>query len=96
MSIERALKNYLNCVGPKVKDKDLFPIIGEDNNNALIITLFVLANEEIDDMDDSKALDRVVEVLKLMENILRNGEGVNRKIVSKKILKLYEKLDRNI
>lgn len=96
MSIERALKNYLNCVGPKVKDKDLFPIICEDNNNALISTLFVLANEEIDDMDDSKALDRVVEVLKLMENILRNGEGVNRKIVSKKILKLYEKLDRNI
>ena len=96
MGIERALQNYLNCVGPKVKEKDILSLVGEDNNSALINTLFVLVNDEIDTMTDSKALDRVVEVLKLMENILRNGEGFDRKIITKKIIKLYEKLDRNL
>ena len=96
MSIEKALRNYLNCTGPKIKEKQFISYVTEDNVNAVINTLFSLVNEQIDDMNDSKALDRVVGVLQLLEVLLKSCDGINRKIVSRKILKIYEKLDRMI
>lgn len=93
MNIERALKNYLKATGPKVKEKDYLDSTAS-NVNAAVNVLFKLINDEIDDMSEQKALDRVVEVLKLMELSLANGDGINRKIVARKIYKLYEKMNR--
>jgi len=94
MSIEKALRNYLDGNGPKVKNHDLFHSIEEDNSNAIINVLFKLVNEDVDDICEAKTTDRDVEVLKYVELLLKNNDGVNRKIVARKLLKLYEKLDR--
>ena len=93
MNIERALKSYLKSVGPKVKEKEYLDST-TGNANAAVNVLFKLANDELDNMTDSKILDRLVEVLKLMELSLSNDDGINRKIVSRKIYKLYDKMNR--
>ena len=93
MNIEKALRNYLNRKGPKIKYDD-FCVYCENNADAAINVLFKLANEEIDTMTDSKTLDRVVEVLKYVELIIGNCDDANRKIVNRKIVKLTEKLTR--
>ena len=93
MNIEKALRNYLNRKGPKIKYDD-FCVYCENNADAAINVLFKLANEEIDTMNDSKILDRVVEVLKYVELVIGNCDDANRKIVNRKIVKLTEKLTR--
>lgn len=93
MNIEKALRNYLNRKGPKIKYDD-FCVYCENSADAAINVLFKLANEEIDTMTDSKTLDRVVEVLKYVELIIGNCDDANRKIVNRKIVKLTEKLTR--
>ena len=93
MNIEKALRNYLNRKGPKIKYDD-FCVYCENNADAAINVLFKLANEEIDTMNDSKILDRVVEVLKYVELVIGNCDDANRKIIHRKIVKLTEKLTR--
>lgn len=95
MNIEKALRNYLKGIGPKVKTKDFcdFSIL---NPNASVNVLFKLINEEIDSMDDNKKTDRVLEVLRLLEAVLNNNDGLNRKIIARKLMKLSEKLTRII
>ena len=93
MNIERALRNYLKSTGPKVKDKEYLDSTSS-NVNAAVNVLFKLANDELDEMSDQKTLDRLVEVLKLLELSLSNNDGVNRKIVSRRIYKLHEKMNR--
>ena len=70
MDIEKALRNYLNNKGPKVKVNDFCSILNNNDSNAIINVIFKLVNYEIDTMDDSKCLDRVVEVLKFIEVIV--------------------------
>lgn len=93
MNVEKALKNYLEKKGPKVKADDFYEYF-EGNPNAAINVIFKLVNEEIDTMSDDKTLDRVVEILKYIDVILGNCCDANRKIVSRKVKKLTEKLSR--
>ena len=95
MNIEKSLRNYLNSKGPKIK-YDSFCVLAENNSNELINVIFKLVNEEIDSMNDTKILDRVVELLKYVEVIIGNCDDTNRKIVIRKIHKLLEKLPRNL
>ena len=44
MSIEKALRSYLDGNGPKVKSSDFFQVIEDDNSNAIINVLFKLVN----------------------------------------------------
>ena len=95
MNIEKALRSYLKGVGPKIKDKDFFEH-ANGRANEIFNVLFKLANEEIDSIDESKALDRVVEMLKYGEGILNLEDNINRKIIARKLFRLSEKLDRII
>lgn len=95
MNIEKAFRNYLHKKGPKVKYNDFCMLI-ENDSNAIINVLFKLVNDEIDTMNDSKILDRVVEVLKYIEIVIGNSDDTNRKIVVRKVKKLSEKLSRII
>lgn len=95
MNIEKALRNYLKGVGAKVKSKD-FCDYASNNTNASINVLFKVINEEVDSISDDKNLDRTLEVLKLLEAVLNNNDGINRKIVARKLSKLSEKLIRII
>ena len=92
MNVEKALRNYLKGTGPKVKPKAFYTYASGDGN-ATFNVLFKLATEEIDNMTDSKTLDRVVEVLKLGEILLRNVEDLNRKVIARKIVKLQQRLE---
>ena len=93
MSIEKALHNYLKSNGPKVKEKDFFEYANGDGNGILNV-LFDLATEEIESITEKKALDRVVEVLRLGEIVLRNNDGVNRKIVARRLIRLQTRMER--
>lgn len=93
MNIEKALRNYLKGNGPKVKEKDFFSC-AVGNGNAVFNVLFNLASEELDSITESKALDRVVEMLKLGEILFHNDDGLNRKLIARKIIKLQQKMDR--
>ena len=94
MDIEKALKNYLNNKGPRVRINDFCCVLNNNDANALINVIFKLVNEEVDKMDDNKCLDRVVEVLKLIEVILNTCDGINRKLLNRRINRLDEKFDR--
>lgn len=93
MNIEKTLSNYLKCKGPKISDRD-FCNYAETTDKDIVNVLFKLINEEIDTIDEKKELDRVVEVIRLLELVMSNGVEVNRKIVARKIKKLNEKMDR--
>ena len=94
MDIEKALKNYLNNKGPRIKTGDFIDSLESNEVNAIINTIFKLVNDDIDMMNDSKCLDRVVEVLKLVELILNNYSGINKKLLKRRVNRLDEKFDR--
>ena len=90
MNVDRALRNYLNGTKPRMKESEILECADNNGSNAVINVLFKLINESVDNINESKALEREVEVLKLMEVILKNKDDINRKIVSRKLFKLYE------
>ncbi len=93
MSTEKSLKQFLNKNGPKIKYESLLSSCN-DNPDNLINIIFKAVNEEIDNINEHKALDRVVEILKYIEIAIGNNDNINRKIVNRKVTKLIEKLSR--
>lgn len=93
MNIEKALSNYLQRKGPKISDRDFCTYV-ENTDKDIVNVIFKLINDEIDAIDEKKELDRVVEVIRLLELAMSNGTEVKRKVVSRKIKKLNEKMDR--
>ena len=93
MSTEKSLKQFLNKNGPKIKYESLLSSCN-DNPDSLINIIFKAVNEEIDNINEHKALDRVVEILKYIEIAIGNNDNINRKIVNRKVTKLIEKLSR--
>ena len=93
MSTEKSLKHFLNKNGPKIKYESLLSSCN-DNPDSLINIIFKAVNEEIDNINEHKALDRVVEILKYIEIAIGNNDNINRKIVNRKVTKLIEKLSR--
>lgn len=93
MNIEKALSNYLQRKGPKISDRDFCTYV-ENTDKDIVNVIFKLINDEIDTIDEKKELDKVVEVIRLLELVMSNGAEVKRKVVSRKIKKLNEKMDR--
>lgn len=94
MNIEKALRNYIKGIGPKIKYEHFLAITKSNDGNKAADVLFSLINEQIDTMTDTKLLDRTVEVMKYIGLLLVNSETVDRKLVSRKLYKLGEKLSR--
>ena len=94
MNIEKALRNYIKGIGPKIKYEHFLAITKSNDGNKAADVLFSLINEQIDTMTDTKLLDRTVEVMKYIGLLLVNSETVDRKLVSRKLYKLVEKLSR--
>lgn len=94
MNIEKALRNYIKGIGPKMKYEHFLAITKSNDGNKAADVLFSLINEQIDTMTDTKLLDRTVEVMKYIGLLLVNSETVDRKLVSRKLYKLVEKLSR--
>ena len=94
MNIEKALRNYIKGIGPKMKYEHFLTITKSHDGNKAADVLFSLINEQIDTMTDTKLLDRTVEVMKYIGLLLVNSETIDRKLVSRKLYKLGEKLSR--
>lgn len=94
MNIEKALRNYIKGIGPKMKYEHFLAITKSHDGNKAADVLFSLINEQIDTMTDTKLLDRTVEVMKYIGLLLVNSETIDRKLVSRKLYKLGEKLSR--
>lgn len=92
MNIEKALRNYIEGKGNKIKYEEFINLVKSNGNNAANV-LFKLVNEQLDTMSDTKCLDRTIEVLKYLGVILTNCQNVNRKLISRKLFKLEFKLE---
>ncbi len=93
MNIEKALRNYLNGTGPKIKYKLFYENASKDPN-AIVNVLFDLLNEEVDSMTDTKCLNRTIELINYLIIVISNFDEINRKLINRKLNKLNEKLDR--
>lgn len=93
MNIEKALRNYLKGLGPRVKYKVFFENASKDPNAAASV-LFDLLNEEVDSMTDTKCLNKTIELINYLKIIISNFDEINRKIIGRRLNKLSEKLDR--
>lgn len=91
--IEKLIRDYLQYNGPMISNEDLITWASRDAN-ATINTIFSIASEAIDDVTGNETLDKLIRVLNTVTTIISNVEDVNRKIVTRKIQKLYEKIER--
>ena len=92
-NIEKSLTSYVKGNGPKV-NKEVLLSFAHKNSNDLINILFNVINKELDSVNGSFSLDRVRSLLEDIHLILETEESVNRKIVTRRLHKLDEKLDR--
>ena len=92
-NIEKSLTNFVKGKGPKVSN-DTLCLYAEKDANEMINILFSIINQELDAVTGVESLDRVRELLKCINIVLVNSQEVNRKIVSRKLHKLDEKIDR--
>ena len=92
-SIEKTLTSYLSGKGPIINDDEL-SFYAENNANETINTFFRIISEEVDNIKGVGTADRILNLLDCISKILSTSQTVNRKIVSRKLGKLYEKAER--
>jgi hypothetical protein len=92
-NIEKSLTNYVAGCGPQV-NSDLLCMYAEKDANDVINILFKLINHELDLVDGTDSLDRVVSLFDYIKIILVNCDETNRKIIHRRLHKLTEKIDR--
>jgi hypothetical protein len=90
--IKNTNSNEINYYRILAKDIGVIDDFKEMNFN--VVNNISLIDDEIESINEKKALDRVVEVLKLAEILIRNNDGINRKVVSRRIVRLETKMDR--
>lgn len=92
-SIEKILTNYLNGKGPIITKEEL-SFYAESDANDTINTFFKVINEEVEKINGVGTADRIINLMDCISKILHTAQNVNRKIVSRKLNKLYEKAER--
>lgn len=92
-NIEKAFTKYVRGTGAMVP-ADVVCEYAERNPNSTINILFKVISKELDSITGRESLDRVRELLKNVHVIMINIDGVNRKIIYRKLQKLDEKIDR--
>ena len=61
MNIEKALRNYIEGKGNKIKYEEFINLVKSNGKNADNV-LLKLVNKQLDTMKDTKCLDRTIEV----------------------------------
>ena len=92
-NIKKTLTNYVHGKGPKVKNNTIQTCAEKDANKTADILLKII-NDEIDKIDGTESLDKVRELINLIETLLSTSEDINRKIIMRRLHKLDEKIDR--
>ena len=95
-NIEKTLTNFVSGKGQRISDEVLCAHAKKDAKAAdeIIDILFNVINRELDTVTGVESLDKVKELLNCITMIMNNSDTVNRKIVSRRIHKLDEKIDR--
>ena len=92
-NIEKALTSFVKGNGPRISNYTL-TAYAEKDANSLINILFNVINEELDNIKGTVPFDKIRELLKGIYVILGISNDVDRKIVSRKLNKLSEKIER--
>lgn len=92
-NIEKALQKFAEGKGPRVGYKILCENKSKTSNE-LINILAKLVSEDLDKFTGENSLDKSIDLLKSMTVIIENCDDINRKIVTRKLHKLYEKIGR--
>lgn len=92
-NIEKALQKFAEGKGPRVGYKILCENKSKTSNE-LINILAKLVSEDLDKFTGENSLDKSIDLLKSMTVIIENCDDINRKIVTRKLHKLYEKIER--
>lgn len=92
-NIKKALKMQIINEGPKVSKSQILEKVKNDPNG-LVDILFLTINEHLDNYDGAFSLDSLREILDYIEDIIKNCDKADRKIILRKLHKLDEKIDR--
>ena len=92
-SIDKRLEAYVNKNGQIISNEDLL-LWARRDPNAAINTLFAISTEVVECYTGEEKLERLVKILNFALTIMLNLENVNRKIVSRKVQKLYGRIER--
>lgn len=92
-SIEKQLSSYVEGNGPRVS-YEVLSLHADRNANELIHIIFKVINDELNSVTGVGNLDRIRELVQNIGILLSNYDTINRKVVSRKLRKLDEKIDR--
>jgi hypothetical protein len=92
-NIEKSLTNYVQGTGPYVS-RDTLCSYAEKDADDIINILFNLVNNELDCVDGTGSLDRVIALLDYVKKIVIVNDDANRKKILRRLRKLIEKIDR--
>ena len=76
--------------------EDLYIVIKTTNSNASINALFCYINSVIDKYHGKGNLSHVIKAINMIEDIISVNTDVNRKLIKRRIKKLFEKNNRKI
>ncbi len=92
-AIERQLASFVKGNGPRVS-YDTLCIYADRNSNEVVHILFKVINDELNSVTGVGNLDKIRELVQSIGILLANYDDINRKVVSRKLRKLDEKIDR--
>ena len=97
-SIKKSLENFLKGTTPTVNVEELLEYAKKSRKKAdeTIDILFNVINDDLDDYNGVKSLDRVRELLKCISSVMLNTNSVNRDIVARRIHSLNYRLQNLI
>ncbi len=92
-NLEKQLSNFVKGNGPRV-NYDTLCAYANRNPNEVIHILFKVINDELNSVTGVGNLDKIRELVQSVGILLANYDEINRKVVSRKLRKLDEKIDR--
>ena len=92
-SIEKTLTSYVRGNGQRLSN-EMISTLTEQDANGFINTLFMVINKELDVLEDKNSLIKIRELLNYIYMVLGTSTNVNRKIISRKLNRLEQKIDR--
>ena len=86
------IQNYLNGT-EKTSIHKLVYQKGIENPNEVMIIIFDIINDQLNQFDGTESLDRVINLLKSLSTLVENYNTIDRKLLNRKINKLKQKID---
>ena len=92
-NIEKSLTNFVKGKKPTISEESICAFANK-NANEIINILFKVINEELDSIKGTESIGKIKELFRCINIVITNFDDVNRKIVSRKLQKLDEKISR--